>query len=397
VKSFLITFKPSTESRERGWSLQKLQKLVRRHRAGERVEEEWRFLNYKEVSLGDRVFLLLQGKGGPAIIGYGRVAGKAEKDRKGTWRVRIRFESIEDPATKVLANRDKLIAMRDGATAWRTQFSGKQLKESLASELEGLVVGSSPQPKSGDSARNPDWERDELILALNVYLEHRPNLPRKESREIQKLSVVLNRLGEKLFAPDDRSVTFRNENSVHMKLMNFLRLDPQYTADGKTGLSRGAKAEEAVWTEFGGDVLHCRRVAQAIIASLDDSESAALWFGPAFDDGLQEAAEGRLLTRKHLVRERNRKLVETKRKQAIKKHGKLICEVCGFDFAVRYGNRGDGFIECHHTKPVETLVEGNKTHIDDLALVCANCHRMIHRGRPWISVEELRALLTLHS
>jgi len=396
MKSFLITFKPSTENRERGWPLQELQKLVRRFRAGERVEEEWRFRNYKAASLGDRVFLLRQGKGGPVIIGYGRVAGKPEKDEE-AWCVTIRFESIVDPSLEVLANRDELLAMDGGVTAWRTQSSGVQLKERLASELEGLVVGRSPQLKSGDSAPNPDWARDELILALNVYLEHRPNLPRKESRAIRKLSEVLNRLGEKLFAPDDRSVTFRNENSVHMKLMNFLRFDPQYTADGKTGLSRGAKAEEDVWTEFGGDVLHCRRVALAIIASLDDRESDAVWLGLAFDDGVQEAAEGRLLTRKHLVRERNRKLVETKRKQAIKKHGKLVCEACGFDFAVRYGNRGDGFIECHHTKPVETLVEGNKTHIDDLALVCANCHRMIHRGRPWISVAEIRTLLTLRS
>lgn len=396
MKSFLITFKPRTENRERGWPLLELQRLVTRRRDGKRVEEKWRFRNYKGVSLGDRVFLLRQGKGGPVIIGYGRVAGKPEND-EGTWCVPIQFESIVDPSTEVLANRDELLAMEGGMAAWRTQSSGVQLKEPLASELERLVVDRLPQRKSHDSSLNPDWARDELIIALNVYLNHRPNLPRKDSPEIRNLSVVLNRLGEKLFSPGDRSYTFRNENSVHMKLMNFLRLDPQYTADGKTGLSRGAKAEEEVWTEFGGDAPRCRHVAQAIIASLDDRESDAIWLGPDFDDGVEEAAEGRMLTRKHIVRERNRKLVETKRKRAMKKHGKLICEVCDFDFANCYGNRGDGFIECHHTKPVETLVEGNKTHIDDLALVCANCHRMIHRGRPWISVTELRALLTLHS
>ncbi len=50
----------------------------------------------------------------------------------------------------------------------------------------------------------------------------------------------------------------------------------------------------------------------------------------------------------------------------------------------------NGFIECHHTKPVATLVEGEKTHLDDLVLVCANCHRMVHRGKPWLSIGELK-------
>jgi 5-methylcytosine-specific restriction enzyme A len=72
---------------------------------------------------------------------------------------------------------------------------------------------------------------------------------------------------------------------------------------------------------------------------------------------------------------------------------KLACEACGFDFAIRYGTRGKGFIECHHPKPVATLAEGHKTHLDDLALVCANCHRMIHRSKPWLSVLELKAMI----
>jgi hypothetical protein len=45
----------------------------------------------------------------------------------------------------------------------------------------------------------------------------------------------------------------RNENGAYMKLMNFRRFDPQYTASGRHGLVRGAKAEEDVWREFSGD------------------------------------------------------------------------------------------------------------------------------------------------
>jgi 5-methylcytosine-specific restriction protein A len=239
---------------------------------------------------------------------------------------------------------------------------------------------------------NPDWTRDELILALNVYLKHRPNPPDKASKEIIALSKTLQKLGQRLFSPSERADSFRNANGVYMKLMNFRRLDPEYTSGGKKGLSRGAKGEEEVWEEFANDPARCQAVADAIIATLDDPEAG----GPESDltDDIEEAAEGRLLTRKHLARERNRKLVETKRKQALKKLGKLECEVCKFDFATKYGSRGDGFIECHHTKPVATLTEGHKTHINDLALVCANCHRIIHRAKPWLSVEGLKKLLT---
>ena len=31
--------------------------------------------------------------------------------------------------------------------------------------------------------------------------------------------------------------------------------------------------------------------------------------------------------------------------------------------------------------------------IDDLSWVCSNCHRMIHRQKPWLSIEELNAVL----
>jgi len=44
-------------------------------------------------------------------------------------------------------------------------------------------------------------------------------------------------------------------------------------------------------------------------------------------------------------------------------------------------------------KPVAHLCHGARTHIDDLALRCSNCHRMIHRSRPWLTMLKLRQLL----
>ncbi len=55
--------------------------------------------------------------------------------------------------------------------------------------------------------------------------------------------------------------------------------------------------------------------------------------------------------------------------------------------------RCSGFIVCHHTVPVSTMEPGRKTKLSELALVCANCHRMIRLKRPWLEVEELKMLL----
>ena len=65
----------------------------------------------------------------------------------------------------------------------------------------------------------------------------------------------------------------------------------------------------------------------------------------------------------------------------------------GLDFATTYGDRGRGFIECHHRRPLSELRGHQRTRLDDLALVCSNCHRMIHPAKPWLSVQEVTLLL----
>ena len=53
----------------------------------------------------------------------------------------------------------------------------------------------------------------------------------------------------------------------------------------------------------------------------------------------------------------------------------------------------EGFAECHHTIPVSKLKKRQKTKLSDLSILCANCHRMIHRSKPMLSIEQLQELL----
>lgn len=240
--------------------------------------------------------------------------------------------------------------------------------------------------------RNPPWSRDELILALHLYMAHRPGLPSKEGSEIAELSALLNRLHRN--TGGNHRTDLRNPNGCYLKLTNFRRFDPDYIAEGKTGMQRGNKEEGPVWEAFAQDLPRLRATASAIRAAIlaDAPEAAPLDASGLDDPADAEAPEGRVLTRLHRFRERSRKLVADRKALAAKQGKALVCEACGFDFAARYGSRGVGFIECHHTRPLHTLRPGEKTRLQDLALVCANCHRMIHASRPWLTMDELRAI-----
>ncbi len=107
---------------------------------------------------------------------------------------------------------------------------------------------------------------------------------------------------------------------------------------------------------------------------------------------VQEALEGDLILRLHMSRERDSKLASDKKRKTLNEKGKLVCEACDFDFSI-YGDRGKNFIEVHHIIPVSSLKPGDKTKLEDLSLLCANCHRMVHVRKPWLDIEELRTLL----
>ncbi|WP_420719722.1 HNH endonuclease [Streptomyces sp. NRRL WC-3618] len=57
---------------------------------------------------------------------------------------------------------------------------------------------------------------------------------------------------------------------------------------------------------------------------------------------------------------------------------------------------GAGYIECHHVIPLHVAGEGT-TKLSDLALICSNCHRMIHRKAPWPTPQDLRRQLKSRS
>ena len=219
-----------------------------------------------------------------------------------------------------------------------------------------------------------------MILALDLYLR-RGNIDDRDP-EVVEMSRLLNALwaGER----EADGETFRNPNGVALKLANFAALDPGHEG---AGMTRGGKGDRDVWDAFSKQPARLAELAAAIREGVGEVEPGDLG---AEDAG---AEEGGLLVGIHSRRERDAGLARKKKAAVDKATGALACEVCGFDFAATYGALGEGFAECHHVRPLHTLPTKRRTSLADLAIVCANCHRMLHRVKPFGTLESLRTVL----
>lgn len=235
--------------------------------------------------------------------------------------------------------------------------------------------------------RNPKWRRDEIILALDLYFKTEPGQIHARNPEVIELSKVLNQLPINEGRPDQ--VKFRNPNGVGLKLSNFLAIDPSYQGKGMESYS---KLDKEVFEEFKNTRKELTSIASKIKKTVSNSNLGIKLYKieDEEDEESFKVKEGKVIYKLHKHIERNSKINKKKKENHLKKEGKLDCEVCGFDFYLIYGELGKGFMECHHRKPLHEIKEESETTLKDLALVCANCHRMLHRDLDTLSVEELQ-------
>jgi len=103
--------------------------------------------------------------------------------------------------------------------------------------------------------------------------------------------------------------------------------------------------------------------------------------------------EGKQQLRIHLIRERDPRVIREAKRRYKQKNEELSCQACGFNFVKVYGEIGEDYIEGHHINPVSDQETESITRIEDIALLCSNCHKMIHRRRPWLCLDELKKLI----
>jgi predicted HNH restriction endonuclease len=186
----------------------------------------------------------------------------------------------------------------------------------------------------------------------------------------------------------EQGVMPRDRRSVHYDLIiDGKRYPPKYVISLATRIATGLEYPAADFNAVEAknyfssrdyQVIDRRKEAEESIADEDDES--------AFPEGGE-----RFGWHRHL--ERDAKIARKAKANRFLKTAKLECDVCSMDFAQKYGERGEGFIEAHHTKPVASLNGKDKTKVRDIALVCSNCHRMLHKGKQLLSVSELKALV----
>jgi 5-methylcytosine-specific restriction enzyme A len=106
-------------------------------------------------------------------------------------------------------------------------------------------------------ARNPKWTREELILALDLYVDH--GILEETHPKVIDTSGILNTLG--IYPEIQHQNSFRSPSAVALKLSNIARLDPGYPSKG---MSAGGKLEIELWDEFSNDRERLRREAEGI-------------------------------------------------------------------------------------------------------------------------------------
>ena len=115
----------------------------------------------------------------------------------------------------------------------------------------------------------------------------------------------------------------------------------------------------------------------------------------AFDELL--LIEGNPTLRSHFVRERKPELVRAKKRAVLSATGRLACEACTFCFSDMFGDLGENFCEVHHKESLASS-GARKVGIADLAVLCSNCHQMIHRtGSKMWTVARLASYLRKRS
>ncbi len=107
--------------------------------------------------------------------------------------------------------------------------------------------------------RSPNWNREELILALDLYFREPRARGNRSHRMVQSLSAFLKK--HPIHPAHQDETYLRNPSGIAMKLSNFLRFDPEYKG---AGLKQGSKLEEEVWNEFSCNLERLHRVAKAI-------------------------------------------------------------------------------------------------------------------------------------
>jgi len=228
------------------------------------------------------------------------------------------------------------------------------------------------------------WTREELILILDLYLKNRETYYKIPRDTLAKYSAYLRKMhGIEV----NESSNFRSLKSVEIRLRNYTSVDEYWLQRGNKGLHNSPTADfRKIWIEFQEHPEDVSQIAEEIRRSLLNNEHTPSNLNSEKNNPV---TEGKRQLRIHYSRERKPQRIP-KLKAFKLAHDCLFCEVCGGDYAHYDKPVRERVFEVHHDVPLATASHQVETKLDDLSVLCANCHRAIHGYDQVPTIEEMR-------
>ncbi len=290
------------------------------------------------------------------------------------------------------------------------------LNLAIPSEVYGIKAQGKPRLRKIESNNRKKLHLPQLVMSIaRLPTPAREDLTHTVAFPLRTGSYVMDEMHFDIIEDDDRAIqlaplwiSIRNSN---------YRIDLQdrfaaIAADlANLDDIRAKHPELADAIERHGDAIYAAENSIAIqIASTRVNELQEGIFGlsnaasatkleeafakPPVDEEEIYGVEGRILTRIHVYKERDRGFAaRAKRFYKAQNGGTLTCECCGMDPIALYGAAGERCLEAHHRIPIEELQPDSITRVDEMAIICASCHRIIHSEKPCLVVEDLAARL----
>jgi len=226
----------------------------------------------------------------------------------------------------------------------------------------------------------------QLVAPALVLLSQAEGATMTTTDLLNELRRLLNPSGDDLLTLEGR-----NDDRFSQKVRNLKSHDTLAKSGFAEHTNKGFRLTEAGRAEARRRAASVEALAgfplDAPIAPLHDMDSGAEIV--VLDENI--VTEGQLQKRNASYRSRSKKL-RTAAFEHYACDGVIPCTACSFSFDLAYGKRGSGYIQIHHLEPLSFGGERELTLEEAITKVrplCANCHVMVHRSDPWLSMESL--------
>lgn len=227
--------------------------------------------------------------------------------------------------------------------------------------------------------KNPDWIREELILALDLYFKLDYGQMHGKHPSVIELSETLKSLN--LIKNVENLSNFRSIGSVALKLANFKKLDRNF---GGSGMKAGAKLDKEIWKEFSTYRDTLNKEAELIKRLYLKKKDIKLKINTSD-----------LFYQYHKNRESDPIILKFKKEMTLLNDQKLSCEICDFDFSEFYGQLGNDLMEIHFKKELEEEPGIELNELNDFIIVCSNCHKVLDKNYGIITYLDLKQIINI--